>query len=531
MPGAGTVPKAETKPRIRILKDAVYKSIEWADQPVIAESLFREYDLRSPTVPLSKGGKQQPAGINADGMRVLGQAYGTYVQRELKQSKIVVGNDYRSYSRGLTYAFITGVLSTGVDVVDIGTTLTQVVYFAQYHFKLPGAAMITSSHNDNGWCGIKLANGLSRTFEPKDILAFKELVYSGEFIQGAGRFERFDGIKDIYLSDVLARFVPLGGKRRLRIVVSTANGGGGPYLPELLRRMGHEIVEVNCELDWDFPKFNPNTEDIKFLHELGTEVVARKADLGVGTDGDGDRFGVVDEKGQEIFSDRAGLFLARALSGKVPNKPIVIDVKSTGAYQIDPVLKKNKARVIFSITGHSYVKAKTREVDALAGFEKSGHFFLRAPFGYGYDDGCVAAAAFCAVLSLSATALSAHIAEQPRSFQSPTMSPSVSDDKVKYEITTQMLSGFQAMQKKGEKLAGQRIKELITVNGVRFVLEDGSWGLVRASSNQPVLTIVVESFSTRKLLYQIFDEIQRRLEKYGVKRENYDQLLPEYRGE
>ncbi|MFH0870687.1 MAG: phosphomannomutase/phosphoglucomutase [archaeon] len=513
-----------------ILKEAQYKSIEWATEPVVAESLFREYDLRSPIWTLNKGGKAVLPGINADGIRVLGQAYGTYAQNVLKQKKIVIGNDYRSYSRGMAYAFMTGVMSTGVDVVDIGVVATPTLYFAQYFLKFTGAAMITASHNDNGWCGLKLAKGFSRTFEPDDIVTFKKSVYAGKFKRGSGKYERLD-INEAYIAEVVKRCKPYPCERKLKVVVSTANGGAGIFLPEVLKRLGFDIIKVNCDLDWDFPNFNPNTEDIKFLKQLGDAVKQHKADLGVGSDGDGDRFGVVNEEGHEIFSDRAGLFIARFISEQEKGKPIVIDVKSTGAYLMDPVLKKNGITLTFSKTGHSYVKAKTREVNALAGFERSGHFFLREPFGHGYDDACLSAALFCTILSRQKKLLSALIAEQPKSHQSPTMEPAVENDKIKYEIVDKIIKEFDAMHRKGTPFAGRKIRELITVNGVRVVLEDGSSALVRASSNSAVLVVVLESFSTRKLLYDLFDEVQSHLEKHGIRRENYDQLLPPYKGE
>jgi len=515
----------------KILKEAEFKSFDWANTPIITESLFREYDLRSSTIPLTKGGKKVKPGINEDGFRIIGQAYGTYVQKKLNQKKIVVSNDYRSYSRGLAYAFIAGVMSTGVDVIDIGVSLTPVLYFSQYHFKLDGAAIITASHNDNGWAGIKLAKGLSKTFEPDDIVEFKKLVYSNEFVKGTGSYERFYDIKGIYIKDIIDKYKKLIGKRKLKIVVSTANGGAGEFLPYLIKQLGFEVIENNCNLDWDFPKFNPNPENIKFLEEFGKVVVENKADLGIATDGDGDRFGVVNEKGKEIFSDRAGLFIARFLTEKVKNKPVVIDVKSTGAYAIDPILKKNNIEVVFSKTGHSYVKSMTQKIDALAGFEKSGHFFLRQEFGRGYDDGCLSAAVFCMILSNYDEPLTELISQQPKSFQSPTMEPAVADDKVKYEIVEKVTEQLLELKEKGEKFAGKNIKEIITVNGARVILEDGSWGLVRASSNQPVLVVVIESFSDRKLMYSIFDEIQKHLKKHGIKKEDYDQLLPPYKEE
>jgi phosphomannomutase/phosphoglucomutase len=209
----------------------------------------------------------------------------------------------------------------------------------------------------------------------------------------------------------------------------------------------------------------------------------------------------------------------------------VIDVKSTGADLLDPILQKNGMTVAFSKTGHSYVKALAHKLDALAGLEKSGHFFFRQDFGRGYDDACLSAALFCVVLSNHPEPLSQLIAEQPRSYQSPTMSPSVTDDKAKYEIVDSLTKEFEEMKAREEPFAGQKIKEVITINGARVILEDGSWGLVRASSNQPTLVVVAESFSTKKQLYGLFEEIQHHLERHGIKKEHYDQLLPPYSGE
>ena len=515
----------------KILKEGKYKSYDWANKPVIAESLFREYDLRNPIKPMLKGGKEVPAGINAEGFRVLGQAYGTYVQQILKQEKIVVASDYRSYSRGLTYAFIAGVLATGVDVVDIGTKLTPALYFAQYHFDLPGGAMITASHNDNGWAGLKIAKGLSKTFEPDDIIEYKDIVYGEKFAQGQGSYERHYDLKTDYVQDIVDRLKPACGQKKLKVVISGGNGGGGIFLEETLTALGFNIIPINNELDWEFPHFNPNPEHLEFMHSLSKKVKEEGADLGLSVDGDGDRLGVVNEKGEEVFSDRIGLFIARYLSedSKQKKRKIIIDVKSTGAYKQDPVLQKSQAEIIFCKTGHSYVKAATQEHDALAGFEKSGHFFLRDKYGRGYDDGILSAAWVATILSCSDKTLSQELAQQPKSYQSPTLEPAVNDDKEKYEIVDKVIKYFRDLQKNKEKFAGLKIEDLITVNGVRFMLTGGAWGLVRASSNQPNLVITCESFNTKREMYDIMAAIQEHLEQYNIG--EYDQEMPLYKDE
>lgn len=516
---------------MKILKKAAFKSYDWANKPVIGENLFREYDLRNPLIPLVKGGKQIEASINTEGFFALGQAYGTYTQKVLKQKKMVVGCDYRHYSKGNLYSFITGVLSTGVDVIDLGIVITPLLYFGQYHLKLVSGAMITASHNDNGWTGLKLAKGYSKTFEPKDITGFKKLVYSGKFLKGAGHYSKFENMEKFYLKYIKNTVRPYLKKRKLKVVVSGANGGGGYFIPKLIKGLGFEVIEFECGLDWDFPRYNPNPEDLKFVNAIGEFVRQRGADIGVVVDGDGDRLGVVDEKGNMIFSDRAGLSIARFLVQKMPpGQKIVIDVKSTGAYSIDPVIKGRKGGIVFSKTGHSYVKAKSDEIDAIAGFEKSGHFFLRKKFGRGYDDACMSAAWFTAILSNYTRPLSEIIAEQPKSYQSPTIEPSTTNDAVKYRIVDEVTKRFREIRERGEVFAGMKIKEIITINGVRFVFENGSWGLIRASSNQPVLVISAESFNTRREMYDIIGAIQKMLSAFKDVGK-YDQQLPPYPGE
>ncbi|MFC1722552.1 phosphomannomutase/phosphoglucomutase [Nanoarchaeota archaeon] len=517
---------------MKILKEAEYKSFDWANFPVIGENMFREYDLRNPMIPLKKGGKDITPAINVQGFFIMGQAYGSFVQEELKEKKIVVGSDYRSYSKGNAYAFITGVLSTGADVVDIGTVVTPVVYFAPYHLNLVGGATITASHNDNGWTGLKLHKGLSKTFGPDDIQQFKQRVYEAKFLKGAGNYEVYDGdIEEEYLKDIEKHVKSSVGNRKLKVVASGANGGGSFFITEILKRLGFEVIPFACDLDWDFPKFNPNPENVKFAEAIGEFVRENKADLGVAIDGDGDRFGVVDENGQIIFSDRAALFIMRFLVPKEdPGQKIVIDVKSTGASSRDPILKGKNTEIVFSKTGHYYVKDLANKIDALAGFERSGHFILKREFGRGYDDASVAAAWFTAILSNEEKPLSELIAEQPKSYQSPTMEPAVQNDVIKYEIVDKVVERFKEMFDKDEPFAGLKLKELVTINGVRFIFENESWGLIRASSNQPVLVTTAESFESKRQMYDIVEAIQKLLSEFPEVGE-YDQTLPPYPGE
>ncbi len=282
----------------------------------------------------------------------------------------------------------------------------------------------------------------------------------------------------------------------------------------MLEAIGCEVVRLDCELDHTFPKYNPNPEDLKMLHAMRDEVLRTKADLGLGFDGDGDRCGVVDDRGEEIFADKVGVMLARDMSTLHPNSTFVVDVKSTGLYVTDPVLKKNGVKADYWKTGHSYMKRRTHEKQALAGFEKSGHYFFNKPFGRGYDDGLVSALAICDMLDRNPEKkMSDLCAALPKTWGSPTMSPHCDDEK-KYDVVTQVTKHFEADRQNGDKVAGQPIRDLVTVNGVRVMVEDGTWGLVRASSNKPELVVVVESPVSEARMREMFKAVDGVLRRH-----------------
>jgi phosphomannomutase/phosphoglucomutase len=243
-------------------------------------------------------------------------------------------------------------------------------------------------------------------------------------------------------------------------------------------------------------------------------VRASGADLCLGFDGDGDRCGVVDDTGREIFADKIGVLLARDLSSRHKNAQFVVDVKSTGLYLTDPVLQERGVRTDYWKTGHSYIKRRTSELKALAGFEKSGHFFFNPPIGHGYDDGIVAGIAVLEMLDRAgATKLSALYDGLPKTWGSPTMAPECADDK-KYAVVEALVKDYSALAARGEKLLGQSIASVVTVNGVRVTLDDGTWGLVRASSNKPSLVVVVESPASEAHMRAMFADIDARLSQH-----------------
>jgi phosphomannomutase/phosphoglucomutase len=496
------------KPRADLLPN----SFDYENQPLVTPNGFREYDARW------LFGKE----INLPGITALGLGLGTYLAEIGVPLKIVTGHDFRSYSLSIKQALTLGLMRAGCEVHDIGLALSPVAYFAQFALDCPAVAMVTASHNENGWTGVKMGAQRPLTFGPDEMTRLKEIVLGGLWKERpGGAYVAVPDMRETYLADV-TRGITLS--RPIKVVCATGNGTAGAFAPEALRRVGADVIPMDNELDFTFPKYNPNPEDLHMLHAMGDAVRASGADLCLGFDGDGDRCGVVDDKGHEIFADKIGVLLARDLSAVHKNPQFVVDVKSTGLYLTDPVLQQRGVKTDYWKTGHSYIKRRTSELKALAGFEKSGHFFFNAPVGRGYDDGIVAGLAVLQMLDRAGgKALSELYDSLPKTWGSPTMSPFCPDDK-KYAVVETLTRDLAALKEQGAKLLGQGIAGIVTVNGVRVTLEDGTWGLVRASSNKPSLVVVVESPASEAQMRAMFAELDGRLAKFPEVGE-YDQRL------
>ncbi|MBX3519712.1 MAG: phosphomannomutase/phosphoglucomutase [Xanthobacteraceae bacterium] len=464
-------PKASIKPN----------TYEYETTPLVKPTGFREYDARW---LLEKE-------INLIGVQALGLGMATLFHELGVRPDIVVGHDFRGYSMSVKAALTSGLMAGGMRVHDVGLALSPMAYFAQFELDCPCVAMVTASHNDNGWTGVKMGAARPLTFGPDEMSRLKEIVLEGKSkTKDGGSFKFIPGFAERYMADLANRPTL---KRKLKVIAACGNGTAGAFAPKVLEAIGCEVVPLDAELDHTFPKYNPNPEDLKMLHAVRDAVLAHKADVGLAFDGDGDRCGVVDDLGEEIFADKVGVMLARDISAGGKGGQFIVDVKSTGLWLTDPVLKQNGVKVDFWKTGHSYIKRRSAELKAVAGFEKSGHFFFGPPFGRGYDDGLLSAIAVCEMLDRNpGKKMSDLRLALPRTWQSPTMSPHCDDEK-KYGIVDQIVKHFEAAKAKGEKVAGQPIRDLVTVNGVRVTVEDGTWGLVRASSNKPELVVVVES--------------------------------------
>jgi phosphomannomutase/phosphoglucomutase len=463
---------------------------------------FREYDARW----------LFEKEINLMGVEALGLGLGTLLHEMGIRPEIVTGHDFRAYSASIKLALVTGLMAAGVKVHDIGLALTPMAYFGQFALDVPAVAMVTASHNENGWTGVKMGANRPLTFGPEEMGRLKAIVLSGRYeARGGGTYRFVENFAERYIADLTDR---PRLKNRIKVVAACGNGTAGAFAPRVLAEIGAEVVPLDAELDHTFPRYNPNPEDLKMLHAIRDAVLETGAGVGLGFDGDGDRCGVVDNEGEEIFADKVGVMLARDISALKPGATFVVDVKSTGLFSTDPVLVSNGVTADYWKTGHSYIKRRVNELSAVAGFEKSGHYFFNPPIGRGYDDGLVSALAILDMLDRNPGRSMADLRRAlPRTWGSPTMSPHCDDEK-KYQVVENVVRDFKDMRARGDKVAGQAIRDLITVNGVRVVVEDGTWGLVRASSNKPELAVVVESPVSEERMREMFKAIDAALRRY-----------------
>ncbi len=473
---------------------------------------FREYDARW----------LYEKDINDQGIDQLGKGLGTQIIKHTNKTnpRVIVGHDYRSYSENIKKKLIEGLTSTGCNVEDLGLSLSPMVYFAQFNLNADAIAMITASHNENGWTGVKMGIKKGLTHAPEEMKELKQITLNQKFIRGNGSKKKIKDFQQIYKNELINKNKI---NKKIKAVVACGNGTAGIFAPDILREIGCEVIELDCNLDWNFPKYNPNPEDLKMLQEIRKAVQENSADIGFGFDGDGDRVGVIDDTGKEIFSDKIGLLIARNLSEKYNGSKFIVDVKSTGLFSTDKVLLQNNCKTLYWKTGHSHIKRKVNTENALAGFEKSGHFFFNEPLGYGYDDGINSALQVCHLLDNQNKKMSEIITELPKTFQTPTMAPFCKDEE-KYVVVEELLKEINQIKNDKIKIDDQEIEDILTVNGIRFSFEDGSWGLIRASSNKPSLVVVTESPTSDIRKKKIFDFIDDLLNKTG-KIGEYDQKI------
>jgi len=450
----------------------------------LERTMFREYDLR---------GRVNDKELNEDTVRILVKAYGTMLRRRDIEAA-VVGHDYRKSSERLTQAAVEGLVSTGVNAISLGMILTPMMYWAQYHYETEGGLMLTASHNPSGWSGLKLALGYSYTFGPKEMKELYELTVSEDFSSGKGTVQS-DDFTEYYTADLLKR---VKMARPMKVVVNTGNGTAGAFVPAILRKAGCEVVELYCNLDWDFPVYFPNPSLVEMMEDTGQKVVETGADIGLAIDGDGDRLGITDEQGQVVWPDRFLILLSRQVLEKHPGSKIIFDVKCSQALPED--IEAHGGTPIMWKTGHSYIKQKVRDEQAALGGEMSGHIFVSQPDYYGFDDSVFAALKLIEYLSQQTGPMSEVIANTPYYVSTPALQADCADE-VKYDVVEKLTQEFKA--------DGYDVND---INGARVNFGDG-WGLVRASSNLPVLVLRFEA-KTQERLDEIMAIFRLKFSKY-----------------
>lgn len=453
--------------------------------PVNFNSMFREYDIR---------GRVNEEELCPENVYRIVKAYAMYL-RKRGISKSVVGYDNRECSPAFAESAIRALREMGIDVYYIGLTITPVVYFAQYHLKSEGAVMITASHNPSDWSGFKFGKGYSKTLEPDDI----EEVYNYLDMDSTekcktGTYQEID-VRDAYIESVCSRIHM--GPNKPRVVLDAGNGGAGVFVYEIFQRLGCMTFQLHCDPDTTYPNYFPNPSDIKARESLKNMVIHPyiHADLGLSFDGDGDRLGVIDDKGQNIWSDMILAVLSKQLLDKKSSAKVVFDVKCSRA--LGEVISNNGGTPIMWKTGHSYIKAKMHEIGADLAGERSGHIFVGGDDYYGFDDGVFVGAKLIEYLSHTDDKLSVVMDKFPKYVTSPEIKAVCADEK-KYAIVDDIV----------DKMKKRFPNQVVDINGARVEFEDG-WGLVRASSNLPELVLIFEGKdeNTVKNIRKIFREV------------------------
>lgn len=445
----------------------------------INPSVFREYDIR--------GRIDQSDELTHEAAYAINRAFAVFLRRRGIVDAIV-GCDGRPYSKDIKDVVIKALRDSGVNVIDIGVVLAPIFYFAQYHLQKKGGVMVTASHNPWGWTGFKHAYNYSTTFVPDDITELRQIIEEESFAEGSGAYEVYPDIVGAYTKDVLDR---VSLSRRLRVLVDTGNGTAGLITPAILRAAGCEVIEQYTEPSAE-RHHEANPSNIGMLDAMSEGVKKYGADIGLGFDDDGDRLGAVDEKGAIIWPDQILLLLTRPILEKNPGAKIVFDVKCTEALPED--IKAHGGIPVMWKTGHSYIKAKAKEVKAHLAGERSGHiYFLKEH--YEFDDALFAGLKLLAYISRTQQSISQIMARLPRYVTSPVWHAPC-DDAKKYGVVDRLVAEFK------REYGNDKV---IDINGARVYVENG-WGLVRASSNVPALVLVFEAKTEEglKKIEQIF---------------------------
>ena len=457
----------------------------------LKKTMFREYDIR---------GRESFDELNEAAIYHIARGFGTMLRKK-NVTEAVVGHDARATSEAFHAQAVKGLLESGIDVIDIGVVTTPMSYWSQFHLSVKGLVMVTASHNPAGWNGLKLGTDLSKTLLPEEIQELYGIIEREEYESSTGMMRKED-IREPYIHDLVTRSQLV---RKLKVLVNTGNGTAGLYAAELLRKAGCEVIEHYTDVDPKYPHYTPNPDGTAMMEDTGKQTIVNGCDIGLAFDGDGDRLGVVDEKGAIVWADRTLMLLSRLVLAKKPHAKIVFDVKVSEALPED--IAAHGGEPIMWKTGHSYIKAKLAEEGAALAGEMSGHIFFAQDY-YGFDDAFFAALKLLEYLTKEDQPLSQIIAGTPYYVSTPTIQVQTTDEG-KYDIVNALVDEF--------KRDGYRVND---INGARVYMDDG-WGLVRASSNTPSLVLRFES-KTQDGLEKIQEVFRKKLAQFPTVSANWD---------
>lgn len=429
--------------------------------------VFREYDIRGIF----------PEELNRETVYSLGQAIGTYF-REKDAHRISLGHDCRLSSPELSEALRKGLACSGMTTVHVGMVPTPLLYFSLHHLHVDGGIQITGSHNPPEFNGLKVCLG-DATVYGAEIQKIRKIQEKGAFKQGNGNSEA-DDVTDAYIRHVVDSLEP--GPVKRKVVVDAGNGAGGRVAPEIYRQMGFEVTPLFCEPDGRFPNHHPDPTIPENLRHLAAVVAETKADLGIAFDGDADRIGVIDQKGEVIWGDHLMILFSRDLLERYPGANIIGEVKCSQIL-FDDIIKHGGKAIMWK-AGHSLIKAKMKAENALLAGEMSGHLFFAERY-FGYDDGIYAGARLLEILSRKSESLGKLLSDIPKTFSTPEIRIACPDEK-KFDVVRGIAEQF------------KEAYPVIDVDGARVLL-DGGWGLIRASNTQPVLVLRFEANHEKRL--------------------------------
>lgn len=444
------------------------------------KNIFRTYDIR--------GIADQD--LTDDVVEMIGKAYGTYMARKKKKT-VTVGRDVRLSSERIKDTLVKGILSTGLNVIDIGEVPTPVVYFSIVHFSTDGSVMVTGSHNPIEYNGLKMNIGLYSIYG-NDIIKLKELMEKKDFETGKGSLEKREIVS--HYKQMLRERISI--HKPFKIIIDAGNGTAGPIAPDMFEEFGCEVHRLYCEPDGTFPNHLPDPTVMKYIEKLRATVVEEHADIGIGYDGDADRMGIVDDQGRVIYADQLLTILSRDVLKKNPGAKIIFDVKCS---QLVPEeIERLGGIPLMWKTGHSIIKEKMRNEKAPLAGEMSGHIFFKDGY-FGYDDGIFSSFRLLQYLSKQEQTLGEIIDQLPQFYSTPEIRIDCPDEK-KFKIVEELKEDF------------KKDYEVIDVDGARVLFGDG-WGLVRVSNTQPLLVLRFEA-KTEDRLKEMIALFKKKLSKY-----------------